>query len=37
MYKILKTEYFQVWFPFRSDLRFSPVGKHEVIIKIKHF
>ena len=37
MYKILKTKYFQLWFLFKSNLRFSTAEKHEVIIKIKHF
>ena len=27
MFIILKTDYFQLWVPYKSDLRISPAGK----------
>ena len=33
---ILKTDYFHLWFHYKSDLRNYTAGKHIGIIKIKH-
>ena len=34
---ILKTDYFQLWFFYNSDLRISTAGKHMRIGELKYF
>ena len=36
MLSILKTDYFQMRFLYKSDMRISTVGKHYMNYKIKH-